>query len=106
MWKISWTCIKDLKIPKDEIAISSTGVIGRTLPVDIISEVAYKSISKLGSKAENSLAAAKAIMTTDTFPKEAAVEVTLMNGQKVKSQELQKAVAWLLQIWVQCYLSL
>ena len=81
---------KDLKIPKDEIAISSTGVIGRTLPVDIISEVAYKSISKLGSKAENSLAAAKAIMTTDTFPKEAAVEVTLMNGQKVKIAGIAK----------------
>ena len=60
---------RDLKIPKEEIAISSTGVIGREMPIDIISKVAYESLSKLGNKPENSLAAARAIMTTDTFPK-------------------------------------
>ena len=67
---------KDLKIPNDEIAICSTGVIGREMPMDIISKVTYESISKLDNKPENSLSAAKAIMTTDTFPKEVAVEVT------------------------------
>ena len=81
---------KDLEIPKDEIAISSTGVIGREMPIDIISKVAYESISKLGNKAENSLAAAKAIMTTDTFPKECAVEVTLTNGETVKIAGITK----------------
>ena len=50
---------KDLKIPKDEIAISSTGVIGREMPIDIISKVAYESLSCLGSNPENSLAAAR-----------------------------------------------
>ena len=75
---------RDLKIPKEEIAISSTGVIGREMPIDIISKVAYESLSKLGSEPENSLAAAKAIMTTDTFPKECAVEVTLTTGETVK----------------------
>ena len=81
---------KDLKIPKEEIAISSTGVIGREMPIDIISQVAYESISSLGNKPENSLAAAKAIMTTDTFPKEAAVEVTLTNGEKIKIAGITK----------------
>ena len=81
---------KDLEIPKDEIAISSTGVIGREMPLDIISKVAYESLSKLGDKAENSLAAAKAIMTTDTFPKECAVEVTLTTGEKVKIAGITK----------------
>ena len=81
---------KDLKIPKDEIAVSSTGVIGRQMPIDIISKVAYESISKLGSAPENSLAAAKAIMTTDTFPKECAVEVTLKSGEKVKIAGITK----------------
>ena len=52
---------KDLKLPKDEIAISSTGVIGREMPIDIISKVAYESLPKLGNGPENSLAAAKAI---------------------------------------------
>ena len=81
---------KDLEIPSDEIAISSTGVIGREMPIDIISKVAYESISKLGDKPENSLAAAKAIMTTDTFPKECAVEVTLTTGEVVKIAGITK----------------
>ena len=81
---------KDLKLPKDEIAISSTGVIGREMPIDIISKVAYESLSKLGNGPENSLAAAKAIMTTDTFPKECAVEVTLGTGETVKIAGITK----------------
>lgn len=81
---------KDLKIPAEEIAICSTGVIGREMPMDIISKVAYESISKLGNSAENSLAAAKAIMTTDTFPKEEAIEVTLTSGEVVKIAGITK----------------
>ena len=81
---------RDLKIPKEEIAISSTGVIGREMPIDIISKVAYEALSKLGSEPENSLAAAKAIMTTDTFPKECAVEVTLTTGETVKIAGITK----------------
>ncbi len=81
---------KDLKIPKEEIAISSTGVIGREMPIDTISKVAYESISKLGNSPENSLAAAKSIMTTDTFPKECAVEVTLTTGETVKIAGITK----------------
>ena len=80
----------DLKIPVDEIAIASTGVIGREMPIDTISKVAYESLSKLGNNPENSLAAAKAIMTTDTFPKECAVEVTLTTGEKVKIAGITK----------------
>ena len=81
---------KDLDIPSDEIAISSTGVIGREMPIDIISKVAYESLSKLDNKPENSLAAAKAIMTTDTFPKECAVEVALTTGEVVKIAGITK----------------
>ncbi len=81
---------KDLNIPKGEIAISSTGVIGREMPIDTISKVAYESISKLGNGPENSLAAARAIMTTDTFTKECAVEVTLTTGETVKIAGITK----------------
>ena len=81
---------EDLNVPSDEIAISSTGVIGREMPIDIISKVAHDSISKLGSDPENSLEAAKAIMTTDTFPKECAVEVTLTTGEVVKIAGITK----------------
>lgn len=81
---------RDLEIPKDEIAIASTGVIGREMPIDIISKVAYESLSKLGNKPEDSLAAARAIMTTDTFPKECAVEVDLTTGETVKIAGITK----------------
>lgn len=81
---------KDLKIPANEIAICSTGVIGREMPMGIISKVAYDSISRLGDNPENSLAAAKAIMTTDTFPKEEAVEVTLTTGETVRIAGITK----------------
>ena len=81
---------KDLDVPPSEIAICSTGVIGREMPMDIISKVAYESISKLGDNPENSLAAAKAIMTTDTFPKEEACEVTLTTGEKVRIAGITK----------------
>ena len=81
---------RDLDIPKDEIAIASTGVIGREMPIDIISTVAYESISKLGDNPENSLAAARAIMTTDTFPKECACEVTLTTGETVRIAGITK----------------
>lgn len=81
---------KDLNVAKNEVAICSTGVIGREMPMDIISKVAYESISKLDNKPENSLAAAKAIMTTDTFPKEEAIEVTLTTGEIVKIAGITK----------------
>ena len=80
----------ELDVPKDDIAISSTGVIGREMPIDIISKVANESFSRLGNSPEDSLAAAKAIMTTDTFPKECAVEVTLTNGETVKIAGITK----------------
>ena len=53
-------------------------------------KVAYESLSKLGDEPENSLAAAKTIMTTDTFPKECAVEVTLNNGETVRIAGITK----------------
>ena len=79
-----------LNVSDDEIAICSTGVIGREMPMDIISKVANESISRLGSNADNSLEAAKAIMTTDTFPKENALEVTLTTGEIVKIAGISK----------------
>ena len=71
---------KELNIPKGEIAISSTGVIGRKMPLDVITGVASKVFSSLGNKPEDSLAAANAIMTTDKIPKQCALEVTLTGG--------------------------
>ena len=81
---------KELDIPASEIAVCSTGVIGREMPMDIISDVFHESISKLGNTSKNSLDAASAIMTTDTFPKEEALEVTLKTGELVKIAGITK----------------
>ena len=69
------------KLKKEDVLVASTGVIGVQLPVaKIQTGLLQKSdiVSNTGGSA-----AAKAIMTTDTFPKEAAVEFEL-DGQTVK----------------------
>ncbi len=81
---ISEIVSKDLNLSSSEIAIASTGVIGREMPMNIIENLTYKSLSKLNNSPKNSLDAAKAIMTTDTIPKEFAVEITLENKEIVK----------------------
>jgi len=64
--------------PITEICVLSTGVIGLPLPMDRIEkgvDAAIEALSPAGSSA-----AAEAIMTTDTVPKEYAVEVALSTG--------------------------
>ncbi|MBI3616003.1 MAG: bifunctional glutamate N-acetyltransferase/amino-acid acetyltransferase ArgJ [Candidatus Omnitrophica bacterium] len=62
---------KRLGIPASRIFVASTGVIGRPLPMDRVREGIEKASQTLSRK--GSLAAAEAIMTTDTRPKEIAV---------------------------------
>ena len=75
---------KIFEIPKTEIAIASTGVIGRKMPMDIILRLINQTSEVLENSNNASINAAKAIMTTDTVYKQASVEVTLENNQKVK----------------------
>lgn len=75
---------KLLKISNDKIAISSTGVIGRKMPMEIISSLIREASEKLENSIKASQDAAKAIMTTDTVHKECAVQVTLKNNNIVK----------------------
>lgn len=58
---------KTLGCKANEVYLASTGVIGQILPAEKI--VAQMPKLKAGLKAEGWMAAAKAIMTTDTFPK-------------------------------------
>jgi glutamate N-acetyltransferase/amino-acid N-acetyltransferase len=62
-----------LEIPASEVAVASTGVIGVPLPVDLVLGGIEEAVDRLdGCEAD---AAAEAIMTTDTFPKQVAVLV-------------------------------
>ncbi|MBR7180069.1 MAG: bifunctional glutamate N-acetyltransferase/amino-acid acetyltransferase ArgJ, partial [Kiritimatiellae bacterium] len=55
----------------------STGVIGRPLPMDRLLGGAKEAVSRLGRTKEHALAAAQAVMTTDTKPKQAAAKVSV-----------------------------
>jgi len=57
------------------VAVASTGVIGHRLDLDIIESQVGEVTAGLTDSAKGSTAAARAIMTTDTFAKEAAVEL-------------------------------
>ncbi len=63
---------EELKIDPEEVLVASTGVIGQILPIEPI-ESHIRELAE-GLSGEGHLEAAKAIMTTDTVKKEAAVE--------------------------------
>ncbi len=65
---------KALGIPADAVLLGSTGVIGMQLPVDKITAGAAALAKAKEESLEAGLAAAKAIMTTDTYPKESAYQ--------------------------------
>ncbi len=68
-----------LCIPEEQVFISSTGVIGEPLPVDIIIASLSRFPDLLSSSALS--AAAKAIMTTDSQPKTCSVMLQLSTGE-------------------------
>ncbi len=74
-WEMVRLTATALKIPADQVMISSTGVIGQYLPMEKLSAGIQQLSSQLS--VEGSKDAAEAIMTTDTFQKEAAVRFTL-----------------------------
>ena len=60
-----------VKAPREQILIASTGVIGRHLPMDRMETGIDKAFAALGKAKPGDFA--KAIMTTDTKPKEASL---------------------------------
>jgi glutamate N-acetyltransferase/amino-acid N-acetyltransferase len=71
----TWTMVDEtarvLGIPREEVLVSSTGVIGQYLPMDKIAAGIQQLAGQLSSTGSKD--AAEAIMTTDTYLKEAAV---------------------------------
>jgi glutamate N-acetyltransferase / amino-acid N-acetyltransferase len=65
-----------LHIRDTQVAVASTGVIGAPLNKDWINSRIETLLLTLTDSAEGSLAAARAIMTTDSVPKHIAVEVS------------------------------
>lgn len=72
-----------LGIPAAAVALASTGVIGKQLPMEKLKTGIEKLKPLLSDTLEAGAKAAKAIMTTDTKPKEAAV-VFQADGREVR----------------------
>ncbi|MFD1913575.1 bifunctional glutamate N-acetyltransferase/amino-acid acetyltransferase ArgJ [Halodurantibacterium flavum] len=76
-----------LGVPQKRVFSSSTGVIGEPLPHD---RITAKLEELAGALSEDTIeAAARAIMTTDTFPKGAAAEIEI-DGQPVRIAGIAK----------------
>lgn len=71
-----------MNIPADAVLVASTGVIGQQLPMERMCAGIEAMHTKLKEDLESGHDAALAIMTTDTKPKEVAVELEL-GGKKV-----------------------
>ena len=66
-----------LGIPQSAVLVASTGEIGRQIPMDRIHEGIEKAAAAKSGTLQAGLDAAQAIMTTDTVPKQIAVETTI-----------------------------
>lgn len=74
-WDMVKATARALALPEDQVMVSSTGVIGQYLPMEKVLTGIVELVPRLsGSGGQD---AAEAIMTTDTYRKESAVQFTL-----------------------------
>jgi len=78
-WDMVKATAKALQVPEEHVMVSSTGVIGQYMPMEKVLPAIAELAGKVSRNGNGD--AAEAIMTTDTFAKEAAVHFTL--GKKV-----------------------
>jgi len=72
-----------LGVDKEEVAVASTGSIGKQLDMGLIERQLGEVVKGLSSEGEGSKAVAKAIMTTDTFHKERAISIDTGDEERV-----------------------
>jgi glutamate N-acetyltransferase / amino-acid N-acetyltransferase len=71
------TAAKELNIPAEKIFVGSTGRIGVTLPMENVKRGIIETARLLGNSVAHASHAVEAIMTSDTRPKQIAVEFTI-----------------------------
>ena len=74
---------KLLKLKSNDVLVGSTGRIGVLMPMANVKKGIAAAVSLLKDDAQSANHAAEAIMTSDTRPKQVAVEIVL-NGKKVR----------------------
>ncbi len=78
-----------LGVDENTVLTASTGVIGAVFPIETVKEGIKNTFPMLGYDRNNALMAAEAIMTTDTYSKEVAVEFEL-GGKTVRMGGMAK----------------
>ena len=74
---------RELHMPEEQVLVGSTGRIGVTMPMANVKSGILHALQILGHDAAHATEAAEAIMTSDTKPKQIAVEFKL-GGQPVR----------------------
>lgn len=76
-----------LGCPEEQILVASTGVIGQQQAIDPYLDGAPAAVATLGADTDHAHAAARAVMTTDTVPKEVSLvgELPAENGQPART---------------------
>ena len=74
---------QQLHLPKEQVLVGSTGRIGVTMPMTNVKSGILHALQILGNAPAHAAEAAEAIMTSDTKPKQIAVEFKL-GGKKVR----------------------
>jgi glutamate N-acetyltransferase / amino-acid N-acetyltransferase len=77
-WAMVHATAGALELPRDQVLVASTGVIGPRLPMPAVTSAIGRAAGSLS--AGGGEAAAEAIRTTDAFAKVAAVETTIGGG--------------------------
>src|SRR4029453_13694659 len=66
-----------LDCPAEQVLVASTGVIGVALPIEKLRRGLPGAYEALGADPDHGALAARAIMTTDPFPKESAAQIAI-----------------------------
>lgn len=77
------TTAQCLSLEKENVLVASTGIIGKLMEMEIVNAGIKKVANGISPTLEGGNEAAKAIMTTDTFVKEIALEF-MIDGKTVK----------------------
>lgn len=81
--KMAELASSSLGVDKEEVAVASTGPIGKQLDMGLIKRQLGEVVRELTSGEVGSTAAARAIMTTDTFHKERAISIDTGDEERV-----------------------
>lgn len=76
-----------LGVPEDDVLVASTGVIGKQLPMDLVRDGIKSAVSSISP--QGGASAARAIMTTDTRPKEVVATISI-GGAEVRIGAMAK----------------